>query len=337
MADTTIQKKIDNLLLLMEKLAKGEEIYAQNERIQLELGINERTLRRYLEDIHEKYGNIVITEKRQTECGGRRVTIYRVVNRKRDVREVFRFFIESEDDLGWLLQLIHKNDPSLLKEYSNETKKSLKKALKEDEGIFQFVGTPFENLEDGSLKEIFMNLRQAVKLREYRTVEYCRYDSETLEDIKCLKLMHMNDNWYLAAETAEGELRLLRLAFITSVRYSKKSGYRSEILRKYGGFFEKVQNAMTLNLPFKTARLLASANVSIYFEKDMKLFFPTQRFKKRHEDGSVEFTVEYTQPMEIMPFIKRWLPDISILEPPELAKILNEDLKKYLSRHNNCI
>ncbi len=335
MAETAIRKKIDNLLILMEKLAKGEEIYAQNERIQLELGINERTLRRYLEDIHEKYGDIVITEKRQTERSGRRVTVYRVVDKKKDVREIFRFFIESGDDLGWLLQLIHENDLSLLKEYSSVAKESLKRALKEDEGTFQFVGTPFENLEEGSLKERFIEFRRAVKLHEYRTVEYCRYDSEILEDIKCLKLMHMNDNWYLAAETAAGELRLLRLAFITNVRYSKKSCYRPEVLRKYVRFFEKVQNAMTLNLPFKTARLLASADVSIYFEKGMKPFFPTQRFKKRHEDGAIEFTVDYTQPIEITPFIKRWLPDISVLEPPELAKIINDDLKRFLSRNDN--
>ena len=54
MAKTSTRKKIDNLLVLMEKLAKGEELYPQNVRIQKELEVDERTLRRYLEDIHDK-------------------------------------------------------------------------------------------------------------------------------------------------------------------------------------------------------------------------------------------------------------------------------------------
>ncbi len=334
MAKTSIQKKLDNLLVLMEKLARGEELYPQNTRILQELEVDERTLRRYLEDIHTKYSNVVVTEKKRMERGGRRVTVYRVADKEKDVSEIFRFFIESAEDLGWLLQLIHENDPSLLKGYSKEAQKSMERILKEEEEVFQFVGSPFENLEEGRLKEIFKNLRRAVKLHEYRTIEYRRKEPETLEDLKCLKLMHMNDNWYLAAETKEGRLRLLRLAFIQKVKYSKKSNYRPRVLEKYAGFFTKVQNAMTLDKPFHTARLLASPEVAIYFDEGMKPFFPTQEFNRKNEDGSIEFTVQYTQPMEILPFVKHWLPDLRILEPESLAEKLEGSLKEYLSLSN---
>ena len=33
--------------------------------------------------------------------------------------------------------------------------------------------------------------------------------------------------------------------------------------------------------------------------------------------------------------VQRWLPDISVLEPPELAKIINDDLKRFLSLNDN--
>ena len=59
----------------------------------------------------------------------------------------------------------------------------------------------------------------------------------------------------------------------------------------------------------------------------MKSFFPSQRFEKALEDGSVAFSIDFTQDIEILPFIKRWLPDIEILEPKSLRDKFKEDLK----------
>ncbi len=327
------RKKVENLYSLMRKMASGEELYPQNGRLQAELEVDERTLRRYLDEIHQTYDNIVVSEKRSLERGGRKVTIYRVADRQRDVSEVFRFFLESADDLSWLLQLVHENDPMLLSDYAKESRDRLTAVLKEEEGVFQFVGTPFENLDDPKLKEVFRTLRSAVKNREYRTIEYCYKKSERLVDLKCLKLFHMNGNWYLAVETKEGAFRFLRLAFIKRVGYAKKSFYQAKVLEKYVSFFEKVQNPMTLNAPFKTARLLASPRVALYFEDGMKPFFPSQKFIETHEDGSVEFSLKYTQPMEILPFVKQWQPDLKILEPQELRDLLVQDLNDALTNH----
>ena len=295
--------------------------------------MDERTLRRYLEEIHDKYSHIVVAEKKQTELGGRKVTVYRVVDKERDVSEVFRHFIESGDDLSWLLQLVYENRPSLLRDFSSESRKKLTAVLKNDEGVFQFVGSPFENLDDSRLKEIFMTLRMAVKNHEYRNIEYRYKELETLKNLKCLKLLHMNNNWYLAVETEERECRFLRLAFIERIRYSKKSNYQPKTVEKYSDFFQHVQNAMTLDAPFKTARLVASEKVALYFEPHMKPLFPSQTFKRKHEDGSIEFTVRYTQPMEVLPFIKQWQPDLRIVEPEELREALRDDLQAALA---NC-
>ena len=60
-----------------------------------------------------------------------------------------------------------------------------------------------------------------------------------------------------------------------------------------------------------------------YFKKNMKKFFPSQKFIEENEDGIV-FEISYTQPLEILPFIKRWLPNMEIIEPKELK----EGLKK---------
>lgn len=48
-------------------------------------------------------------------------------------------------------------------------------------------------------------------------------------------------------------------------------------------------------------------------------------------DGSVVFSVDYTQVLEILPFVKQWLPELEILEPKELKDAYAEDLRKALS------
>ena len=72
MAQTTTSKKINHIFALMIRLANGEELYAQNKRLTEEIGVDERTMRRYLNEIHEMFGHIVVTEKRIcTEMGER--------------------------------------------------------------------------------------------------------------------------------------------------------------------------------------------------------------------------------------------------------------------------
>jgi predicted DNA-binding transcriptional regulator YafY len=60
----------------------------------------------------------------------------------------------------------------------------------------------------------------------------------------------------------------------------------------------------------------------------MKRFFPTQRFLEKTEENGVRFSVDYTQPMEILPFIRRWMPDLIIEAPQELVDVHKESLRK---------
>ena len=339
---STINKKINNIYILLERLAKGEELYSQNEDLQFEIfgGIgeaNERALRRYLKDIHEMYGEIVLTEKKKKALTDRSVTIYRVQDRQKDVSTVLKFFIENSDDLGWVLQMIHENDPSFLKELDINDKYLIEENIKEDEGIFVFKSSPFESFEDSHKKEIFNNLKKAVKNHEYRNITYEKNKEEFLEDLKCIKLVYMNNNWYLATEDEEKRFRFLRLSFIKTVGYSKqnKVTFQARRVEHYHDFFSSVQNAMTLqNTQFKKATLKASPGMALYFKENMKPFFPSQQYVRTEEDGSIVFTVEYTQPLEVLPFIKQWMPDIEIVAPEKLKQYFMNDMKRGMEIHS---
>jgi hypothetical protein len=121
------------------------------------------------------------------------------------------------------------------------------------------------------------------------------------------------------------------VAFIVSLSKSSKN-YQSRVLDKYKTHFKRIQNAMSLpSKPLQRALLKASPKVAIYFRKEMKSFFPTQKFQEALDDGSITFSINFTQDMEILPFIKRWLPDIEILEPQSLRETFKEQLETALS------
>jgi len=79
----------------------------------------------------------------------------------------------------------------------------------------------------------------------------------------------------------------------------------------------------------KKAKILATKEIAHYFKKDMKKFLPSQKFIEENENGII-FELTYTQPKEILPFIKKWLPNLIILSPNELNEELKKDLEKYL-------
>ncbi len=333
---TTINKKINHIYILLERLAKGEELYAQNEELLDQLDVSERTLDRYLKDIYELYDKIVLTEKKKKEFTERKVTIYRVTDRQKDVSKILKFFIENSNDLGWVLQMIHENDPSFLKELDEGDRYDIEQNIKEDEGVFVFKSTPFESLDDPVHQSIFSQLKKAVKNHEYRTIVYQKNKMEELKDLKCLKLVYMNNNWYLATENDAKQFRFLRLSFIQKIKYASegRTTFQSSRVEEHNTYFASLQNAMTLvGKPFERTVLKASPRVALYFAEDMKPFFPSQEYIRTEEDGSVVFSIEYTQPLEVLPFIKQWQPDLTIVSPDKLKDQLVRELQQSLENH----
>jgi len=340
---TTVNQKINHIFSLLEKLSNGQELYPQDTNLQEELfgdnkelkdaiKANERSLRRYLEEIHQLYGHIILTEKKTKEFADRKVIIYRVSDKK-DVSSVLKFFLEEKSDLTWVIQMLHEQDPSLLHELETETKKVIEDELRDDEDIFLFSAKPFEVLESQEQKKIFSNLKRAVKQHEYRTVFYYYNEDIVYENVKCLKMIYAQNNWYVGVETDEELFKLLRIRFIKEVKYSKKNTYQKSVLQKYKSYFQRFENAMSLATQEpNTATLKASSNIAVYFEEEMKPFFKSQKFIKQNADGSIEFSVSYTQPLEILPFIKQWLPGMVLQAPNDLKEILKKELEESISK-----
>lgn len=319
---------------ILKKLVAKREIYPSDTELLDELGIQERTLRRYIDEIKVLFPNSFVTENKLIKNNKRSINILRVSDKNTDVVIVLEYLLKNSDNLGWLITLLNENDPSLLIDL-NKYEKEVSRQLQEDSDVFFFRTNPLEVLQDEPSKRYLSELRNAVINREYRDIEYKYIDKkEILIDTKCLKIVFTDGNWYLAIEDAAGNFRLLRAAFIVSLSKSSKN-YQSKILDKYKTHFNKIQNAMSLpSKPSQRAILKASPKVAIYFQKGMKLFFPSQKFKEILDDGSVTFTIDFTNDLEILPFVKRWLPDLEMLEPQSLRDVLREHIKISLDKLN---
>ena len=313
---------------ILKKLVAKQEIYLTDTELLDELRIKERTLRRYMGEIDKLFPDAFRIESKLIGHGKRPVKVLRVYDKNKDIIDVLECLLKYSNDLGWLIGLLNENDPSLFNDLNKHEKEKVSKQLKEDSDIFLFRTNPLEVLQDELSKRYLSELRNAVKNKECRNIKY-KYigEMENLIDVKCLKIIFTDSNWYLAIEDTERNFRLLRVAFIVSLSKSSKK-YEGKILKEYETYFNKIQNAMSLpSEPLQRALLKASPKVAIYFQEGRKLFFPSQKFKETLGDGSVTFSIDFTQDMEILPFIKKWLPDIEILEPRSLREAFKEQLE----------
>ena len=100
-------------------------------------------------------------------------------------------------------------------------------------------------------------------------------------------------------------------------------GCNRKILEHYLGEIEEQYGHI---VAIKKAR----PKIAKYFGAEMKKYFPSQKFVKKLDDGSIVFMMEYTQELEILPFVQRWLPDIVVVEPKELQDAFKKKLEEAL-------
>ena len=325
------EKKVNNIFKLMElfvqnkTICKNGNILSQQGMIieQIEdLGFNIRNIRRYLTEIEKKYSHIVKIKKSGSDC-------YKLES----ISQIFYAFLQNSEDISYLIPLMYESDKNLLNECAKETRERLERISKDEKDIFLFQQLPFDELATSKRKDIFNRLKFAIKNNEYRDIYYYYNNQKIIKNAKCLKLLFLDSNWYIATESKEKGFLLLRMAFITHVEYPKKrSSYQPSQIKKYFEYFKNIQNPMTrYGVKKQKAHFLASPKVAKYFKPHMKKNLNSQTFIEEREDGSIEFTLEYTHSLEVLPFIKRFLPDILVLSPTSLQKTMTDDLNQYLA------
>ncbi|MEA3227606.1 MAG: WYL domain-containing protein [Campylobacterota bacterium] len=283
-----------------------------DEVLKEELNLSTKQIVRLLRELSIEHDSIVQVEGRKRES-------YKLIKPLDVVIETF----DKSQEIGWLFNMAHDADPEIFKEIEEFTKK--------DKHLYMFKNTPFEDINTIESKQSFQRLKRIIEAREYAKLKFIGED-KAHDNLKCLKLVFIDSNWYVAFVDREEKLRFGRISFIERVDYATKTEhFQPSLVAKQMKFLESVQNSMTLyGEEKKTATIKATGFVAKYFEEGMKIFLSSQKFKEKLDDGSIIFTLEYTQELEILPFIQKWLPDIIILEPQELKDA-------YINKLQNCI
>ena len=310
-------KKIIAIFKLMKYFLQGKEINAYDPVILDEFNCSYKTLERYLKDIENNFSNIITIKKSNKNY-------YKLVK----ASDIIREFLQLEDsDISLVYEWL--KDGEIYQELEDSTKQALIKVSSSKKEIMLFKSYPFEEFKSKKYKDMFDELKTAVKNNEYRDIVFEYDEIENYKDAKCLKLVFVDNNWYIAIEDENSKLQFLRISFIQSIKKVRDYSYQKSTLEKYSTFFKTFQNAMTLyGVEKKKAILQTTPKIAKYFKKDMKKFFPSQEFIEELDDGSIRFSLLYTQPLEILPFVKRWLPNMSILEPKELKEEYKRDIEK---------
>ena len=296
--------------IIIKELSKRKIITAYD--IAPMLDKSEKQAGRYLDEMTNQFKNII-----QTKQGKRKA--YKLIDNFDIFIDIFKQ-LEKIEEIEEALYITKESNPELFKR--------LNYSLNSDD-IFMFRGAIFESVKD---KKLFNHLKTAIKYNEYIKIRFRRDDvskKDKFIEVKPIKLVFIDNNWYLAYVEDE-KLYLGRVNFIEEIEVSNRSYQKSSIKEQLYLLENRLQNSMTdFNKPLKTATIKASKNVSRYFKKEMKKFFPSQTFIEE-KDGEVIFSIEYTQSLEILPFIQKWLPDLEILSPKELKEEFLSKIEKVI-------
>jgi len=245
--------------------------------------------------------------------------------------ETLKRFIKTSENTWLITKLATSIDSDAFEELQKETNR--------DENIFFFLHSEFEKIPEKKQK-LFNQLTTAIEKRNYISLFYSYAKRIRFTNIKPFRIVFTDNNWYLLAvvDSDDGEtVRFLRVNFIESLEISEKT-FQKTSMKEFKKFLSQIQNSMTLfGKEKKEVTLEASPKIAIYFKKGRKKFLNSQKFIEELKDGSVRFSLEYTQPLEILPFIKRWLPDLKIISSPngELQKELKKELKEALKSYED--
>ena len=297
--------------IILEEFHTRGELNSYDERLQELLGgMSQRNLERVLKEFEREFGNIVLKENSKKN-------IYKLL----EPIDIFKESFDNATDIGWFLSMAHDGDPELFE--------GLEELTREDKDIYLFKNSPFEDTNTIESNQNFQRLKRNIEAREYTKIKYI-YDDTEYDNLKPLKLVFVDNNWYIAFVDSDNILRFGRISFIERVDYGSKIGHfqPSSVSKQKEFLVSRLQNSMTLfDREPQIATIKATPNIARYFKENMKKFLSFQEFVEELSDGSVIFTVQYTQELEILPFVQKWLPDLIILEPKELKEAYMKKLK----------
>ena len=305
-------KKIFNVLRILEDLKKGRVICTKEYSNYLD--VSQRSIQRYIEEIEGFYRIKLLKTKKG--C----YSYPQISNIKEKIID-----IKENEDFEKFADILGVLNKEVL-EFLDIDKKIVEKMVEND--IFLIKENPVENF----LKiDIYKKLKQAIKYKKLIDVNYFSNKEFYFENVKPLKIIFAEGNWYLAVlsdDEINNGFKFLRVNFIKNIKEHSQSFKIDNEAMKFLNNFQTLFSRYKVE-PFEVI-LEVDKEVSRFFK--VKKFMPSQEIVDENDEFiSVKYFV--TSDEEILMLVKKWFPFIKIKSP----KNLKDKFKKYLENYIKAV
>jgi len=233
---------------------------------------------------------------------------------------------QQSNDLKAFFEFISLFDDKLLSVFDQKEFPMISQIRRETKVYYHILENPIETLD----KRFLPKIKEAIAGRRYVNLTFTEINPRQLERVKPIKIVFAEGNWYLAAMTQNYKFnhgfKFIRINFITEFTLLPQTFQREIEAEKFIETFQSLfQNYKKQSYE---VRLRVDHTVARYFR--VKKFLKSQRIEETKANGDLIVSYQINDEMEILPFIKKWLPLVRILSPKPLADRLKEDIRSYL-------
>ncbi|HHH37414.1 MAG TPA: WYL domain-containing protein [Epsilonproteobacteria bacterium] len=303
------EKRKDKLLqhqrhsIILERLQNGETLSIAE--LAREWGILTKTVQRDFRKLMEGSYGVIRAED------GKRFTIAKNISTSKSAETAIKMLDSLSSQIGG--------------EFYTKAQTALHKLQK-------YIESPLDtriDVESISDKlDLVEDLEYAIAKQKMLTFKYKKWykprEIKTYENVQPYKIIIFDGFWYLLSKYKEHYIKFylkeIRDLHILDKTFEKDERVLDRMQKAINIYFEPK------NEPFDVT-LLLDHNAIVYFERK-----PIKgQYLKKNLDGTAELTISVTHEEEVFYILKRWLPQIRIIEPESLQEKFESILQDYLS------
>ncbi len=292
---------------ILKHLNEGKQLCVT--RLAQEYEVSDRTIRRDFELIKELFGDFM---SKEGEC-------YRAY------KKVLLDEVLHATDLMTLANIVNlfgvTQKQSLI---SDKTKALVDKSML----VYDFKSRPFENMQN---HEVIKKLEHAIKFNKEVKIRYKSERAISHANFQPYKILFLNENFYMVGEnSSKNQFEFRRISMIEEVEYKNKTFIAHKDIIE---FIKTIQTPWAnFGQSEKIVQLRVSKKIRRFFI--FKKYLPSQEVIKTYDNGDILIEYTVTNYHELEELIIKWLPNIEIISPRNLKKMIKRTLKQKLASIN---
>ena len=253
-------------------------------------------------------------------------TIYDVDNlghQNYRMKKGYKLIGTENEDVEIAMALMKSLQQCAMPQMNDDVNKALPESKKYG-NIFLF-NIDYEELSD--MKE-FHKLLQSIHYQQSCTFFYVKKDGSSKEvNVHPYRIANFSNFWYLLAYDVEAEkiksyhINSISKVILAGENYISDAALEKEIEETFDQF-----NSPWFDGDSKSVLLEATGDAKHYLDRSLPKNINIT--SKTEMDTQMQF--HYYDDTEVLTFVKKWLPDIQILDNTQLDQKLQKILKKYL-------